>query len=478
MISGSRGIRETRSGRGRIEIWRTSPPSDQPRLVGQVCGCKAGFIRRRYKHKPVWSRICKYTSSTIRLSYIMTNCVTTHAIIAALLAFCVTGGVSAQIRFSGDNNGLSVNGKIIDTGNLHESLLNVVEILGTAGDSFEFRIVADGPFPMRARINGAAYEIWRDRIIESCAIGKARHEVQIQIRPGPVVTAGPLRRLNKASSHQIDTPFLVNSFKGDKQQTDLFVNYGVPLEPIYDNAGRLTVENASISTFVISDQGDTLVERTRNFDYLTNRVKVFPDQDLWVDTQQLEASPDTHDHMVVQIADGRITDVRWRKIEVPDYDQAGLRLSDIMLAYSVEQTENDVPSSANEIVRNDFSILPAPRNVYPTEWPVYLYFEVYGLALNAWGGTDYDVEITLEPQNADRWVRRLFRRKRDKEGVSVSYRGNGSEPEESLYQILDVSDQKTGLYTLTLSVRDNETGEESERVQDMFLQRWKLSCSE
>ena len=60
----------------------------------------------------------------------------------------------------------------------------------------------------------------------------------------------------------------------------------------------------------------------------------------------------------------------------------------------------------------------------------------------------------------------------------MSYRGNGPEPEEALYQILDVSDQKTGIYTLTLSVRDNETGKESERVQDLFLQRWGVSCSE
>ena len=82
------------------------------------------------------------------------------------------------------------------------------------------------------------------------------------------------------------------------------------------------------------------------------------------------------------------------------------------------------------------------------------------MALNALGRTDYDLEITLEPKNADRRIRRLFRRNRDKgrEGVSVSYRGNGPEPEESLYQILDVSDQKTGFYTLSVSVRGQRDG--------------------
>ncbi len=407
----------------------------------------------------------------------MRKCATfTHAIFSALLALYVTADASAQILFSGDNNGLSVNGKIIDNSNLHESLFSVVEILGATSDWFHFQVPVDGAFPVRAKINGTTYEIWRDRIIEYC--GNADHEVKLQIRPDPSVMAGAIRPGEKASGHRVRTPFLVNSFKGDRQQTDVFVNYGIPMDSIYDHSDGVIAEYASISTSLINDQGDTLVERTRNIDYSSNQVKVFPDHYLWVDAQQMQVAPDTHDLMVTQIADEQTTDVWHREITVPDYYQVGLRLSDIMLAYSVEQTENLVSPSTNEIVREGFSILPAPRNVYSTEWPIYLYFEVYGLALNAQGRTDYDVEITLKPKDADRRSRRLFRRNRDGEGVSVSYRGNGSEQEESLYQILDVSGQKTGPYTLTLSVRDNETGEESERVQDLFLQRWGLSCSE
>ena len=478
----------------------------------------------------------------------MRKCVTTQTIIAALLAFYVTADVSAQIRLAGDNNGLSVNGKIIDTGNLHESLFNVAEILSATSDSFGFQVFADGAFPMRAKINGSSYEIWRDRIIESCENSDADHEVQVHLRPDPLVmigTRGKPRRLGtlvqfqirrdppiqpfslmsawirheeeNVFSHQVETSFLVysfkgdgqqtdllvnygvgwkpindqgdtlvertqnyDSFKGDGQQTDLFVNYGIRLDPIYKRSDGMKVESANISTFLINDQGDTLVERTRHFDYSTNQVKAFPDHYLWVDTQQIQVSSDAHNLMVVQKADGQTTDFRRRKIKVPDYDQAGIGLSDIMLAYSVEQTENGIPRGTNEIIRKGFSILPAPRNVYSTEWPIYLYFEVYGLALNARGRTDYDVEITLEPKNADRRSRRLFKRNRDRhrEGVSVNYRGDGSESEEPLYQILDVSSQKTGPYTLTLTVLDNETGEESERVQDLFLQRWGLSCSE
>ena len=404
----------------------------------------------------------------------------TYALSAVLFAFFLTANVSAQIRFAGDKNGLRVNGKIIDTGNLHESLLDVVEILRTQSGNESFAASNTGGFPMRARINGVVYEIWRDRIVESCDARKVDHEIEVRPDPSDIIKK-PLRYYwaLTASGPELGMPLLISSFKGDGQQTDIFVNYGTPLDSIHDRSDGMTADYSNISTFVINDQGDTLVERTRNFNY-SNMVKVFPDQDLWVDTQQMQVSSDENDLMVVQKADGRTMDLRHRYAKVPDYGQAGLMLSDIMHAYSVEQTENGIPPSTNEIVRRGFSILPAPRKVYSTEWPIYLYFEVYGLALNALGKTDYDVEITLEPKNADRRVRRLFRRNRDKgrEGVSVSYRGNGLEPEESLYQILDVSDQKTGFYTLTVSVRDNETGEESGRIQDLFLRRWGLSCSE
>ena len=403
----------------------------------------------------------------------------TYALTAVLLAFFLSANVSAQVRFASNKKGLRVNGRIIDSSNLHESLHKVVEILRTQSGNDSFAAYTTGGFPMRARINGVVYEVWRDRIVESCDTLKANHEIQVGLQPSNVAKAQTHQRALTASGPQLGLPLLVSSFKGDSQQTDIFVNYGTPLDSIHDRSDGMTADYSIISTFIINDKGDTLVERTRNFNY-SNMVKVFPDQDLWVDTQQMQVSSDEHDLKVVQKADGQTMDMRHRYIKVPDYGRAGLMLSSVMHAYSVEQTENGVPPRTNEIVRSGFTILPAPRRVYSTEWPIYLYFEVYGLALNALGRTDYDVEITLEPKNADRRVRRLFRRNRDRgrEGVSVSYRGNGPEPEESLYQILDVSDQKTGFYTLSVFVRDNKTGEESGRIHDLFLRRWGLSCSE
>ncbi len=289
-----------------------------------------------------------------------------------------------------------------------------------------------------------------------------------------IIRKTPQKYEYEAPGRQIELPFLVSSFKGDGQQTELFVNYGIPLESTYDRSTEMIEVNASAGTFLINDRREVLVERTRNIYGLpTNQVMSFAEQHLWIDTQQMQVPSGTHELSVeFETASGQTVAVQRREIMVPNYDQTGVILSDIMLAYSVEQTENGAPLSAAEIVRRDLSILPAPWSVYSTEWPIYLYFEIYGLALNAQGSTDYDIEITLEPKNTDRGIRRIVGGifGRNKEGVSVSYKGSGSRSEESLYQILDASDQETGLYTLTLVVRDNETGEESERTQDLFLE--------
>jgi hypothetical protein len=394
-----------------------------------------------------------------------------HALTAVLLAFFVITDVSAQIRFSGNENGLNVNGKIIDPGGMPERLYDIVmeQMLPLRG----FSVYSDGSFPMRVKINDVTYLVWGDRIVESCETRNASFE--IQIRPG-TGEAGRVRR--KGSGRQIEPSFLVNSFKGEGQQVELIVNYGIPVEFTYDRSDTMIAGKANVRTFLFTDQRKIiLVERTRDFDYSTNQGIVFPDQHLWVDTQQMQVSSDVHGlSMKFETDNGKTVAIQRQEITLPDYGQSGVILSDIMLAYSVEQTESGIPLSENEILRKDLSILPAPRNVYLTEWPIYLYFEVYGLTLNAWGETDYDIEIKLEPEDTSRGIRRLLRRKRDREGVSVSYRGSGSLSEESLYQILDISDQKTGSYALTLVARDNETGEESKRTQRLFLER--LLCSE
>lgn len=398
-----------------------------------------------------------------------------HTLPVLVVTFFMTAGVSAQIRLAGNEHGLSVNGKSIDSGmmpeRLHTIVLESLDVRNWRGFSV---YDSSGSFPMRVKINEVTYEIWADRIVESCETRNARYRIDIQPDMVEIGPARLSRKARKAADRPIKPSSLAYSFKGDGEQVELVVNYGIPLKSAYHPSGELIEIDSDIRILLVDDQGEVLAERTRTMNALSaNRVLKFPDRHLWVDTQKMQTSSGAHELLFKQAISGSdsTADVLNREIIVPDYNQAGLTLSDIMLAYSVEQTDKEVPLSENEILRKDLSILPAPRNVYLTEWPIYLYFEIYGLTLNAQRQTDYEIEIKLEPEKTSRGIRRLFKRKRDHEGVSVSYREGGSQSEEALYQILDINDQKTGPYTLTLMVRDHETGEESMQMQSLFLER-------
>ncbi len=288
-----------------------------------------------------------------------------------------------------------------------------------------------------------------------------------------IISETPERYEYQAPGRQIELPYLVSAFKSDGPQTEVYVHYGIPLTE-YDPSSEMVDITANAGTFLVDERRDILVERRRTiYGLRTDQVVEFAEQDLWVDTQTLKAPAGELELSVeFETASGQTVGVQRRSITIPDFTTGELALSDIMLAYSVEVTEDGQPLAANEIVRDDLSILPAPWTVYATEWPIYLYFEVYGLAITDQGSTDYDVEITLTPKETRKGVRRLVGGifGRGEEGVSVSYHGSGTRSDEKLYQILDASQQEMGLYTLTLRVQDNATGQRTERTQDLFLE--------
>jgi len=283
----------------------------------------------------------------------------------------------------------------------------------------------------------------------------------------------PQQYMYEAPGRQIELPFLVTAFRGEETM-DLYVHYGIPIND-YDLSKERIEITANTGTFLVNDQREILVERRRTiYGLRTDQIVRFEEQNLWVDTQHMEANPGEHDVSVeFETVSKQTVAVQRRTIEVPDFGGAEVMLSDVMLAYSVESTPDGSPLSSNEIVRGDLSILPAPWSVYATNWPIYLYFEIYNLALNSEGQSDYNVEILLVPRDTRSGVARvvgnIFGGRPG--GVAVSYEGSGTRRDEVLYQILDVSEEDMGLYTLTLRVQDNISGRTTEREQDLFLEQ-------
>lgn len=282
----------------------------------------------------------------------------------------------------------------------------------------------------------------------------------------------PERYEYETPGRRVDIPFVTSAFKGSEGEADLYVSYGIPISE--DGRQRETIDiSARIGAFLVGENRDILVERRQTiYGLQRTQMRSFEDAHLWTGAQVMAAPPGRHEvSMEFETTSGATVAVQRRSIEVPDFGQDQLQVSDLMLAYGIEEDSSAEPGGG-VFQRAGFSITPAPWNVFSHRQPIYLFFEIYRLALDDNGATRYEMEARLAPRDnakgVARFVKNLFGGRRG--GVSVSVPGAGSSPDETNYLILDATNQAPGLYSLALRVRDLATGKSVERTTDLFLE--------
>ena len=138
-------------------------------------------------------------------------------------------------------------------------------------------------------------------------------------------------------------------------------------------------------------------------------------------------------------------------LEVEPLAASGFGVSDLLLATSIDD------DGRGPVVRDGIGIVPVAVASFPTGDPVWVYLEVYDLALEG-GRSSYTVEAELRPvARRGGVVGALFGRGQGP-GVSVRTEAQGDRSTESVAFFVDVSDQPPGDYTLRVEVRDEQTG--------------------
>ena len=294
------------------------------------------------------------------------------------------------------------------------------------------------------------------------------------IRAREIFREQPESYTYKAPGRQIDVPFLVASFKNfSSDMTDVYVNYGIPVND-FDPSDDIIDLTANAGMFVVSENRDMLVEQRRTiYGLRTAQVVRFEESNLWIDTEHLRVPPGMHEVSVeFETAGAATVAVQRREVEILDFSGDELALSDLLLAYRIDEAEFGTPTLSTDIVRNGLSIMPAPWSVFSIEQPIYLYFEVYNLDLDSDGNANYLVEAALGPKKQGGAIKNFFKGifGGGNDGVAVSLPYQVASENDGQYLILDATNQEPGLYTLVLQITDQATGKHLEREQDLFLE--------
>ncbi len=260
------------------------------------------------------------------------------------------------------------------------------------------------------------------------------------------------------------------AFRGPGEQTTLEVYYGVP-------PGEVKIEQAEEQDYIrvqaalaLADAGHThiyreaevfLYERSRNEGFSRAKGVFVPD------VLTLNIPPGKYE-LQVQLKDmnsGRVGLYK-QAVDVRDYAQETLQISDIELAYDIGEKPSNI-----RFLKEDIWVVPMPSRAYAGSQKVYVYFEIYNLKQNPFGQTRYKVQylIRYNPRAISGILGSVATGlsafiKYRKPQVSVSYEQVGTDTRTREYVELDLQKVKRGVNVLEIQITDLVSGEQTSRA--------------
>jgi GWxTD domain-containing protein len=251
--------------------------------------------------------------------------------------------------------------------------------------------------------------------------------------------------------------------------TDLFVSYAIKPEVIADNNRDIPYKHSS-GIFFFDSLFNKLGEYKSDIDYLSRKNKIsIPDSgNLFVNTDELVAKPDSGNLSFEIIRDKDKGVAAYHgKFKLRSFNSTSLEMSDVVLASSIDLNSE----IGGRINREDYSILPNPTEIFSKDQDLYIYYEVYNLAKNNNGLTDFEQTIILEKKGQPGFsigkivgsVLKFIGVKGENQQVGLTSRYQTNDKDSPIYLQLDMADYKPGNYLLTVKIKDNITGKESEK---------------
>lgn len=253
------------------------------------------------------------------------------------------------------------------------------------------------------------------------------------------------------------------NFQGSDGQTNVEVYYGIPPEQVEITEQADSAQVLVRCAMALADAAHTTIYRdTREF-YYEGRSDFARVRGAFLPEMLKTQAPPGKYELQVQVKDlaSGHTGLYKQAVEVPDYNVEELRISDILLASEIEDTD-----SAGRFRKGDIRVVPMPTRNYRKAQKVYAYYEIYNLKKNRFGQTDYEVKYVVRTvvgrsEGVVGAVASLFKRRKTQ--ISVSYDHAGTAATEQQYFEIDLDRARPGVQVLEVKIRDRVSGKSDTR---------------
>ena len=269
---------------------------------------------------------------------------------------------------------------------------------------------------------------------------------------------------------QFDVPYKAVQFKDltNSNLTDIYVSYGIKM--VNESHGKPKYKYVhKTGVFFFDKYFNKIAENIKTIQNLNikNEVVIRDSGNFTVNSLKLKSPPDSGNFSFEILRDSDKGVARYHgKYKLRNFNTPNLSLSDILLAYNVETIQN----INGRINRKTYSILPNPTEIFSRNNNLYIYYEVYNLEKNQKGLTDFQQNIILQKLDNQGLIRekksptlKSVGINNEEKQVSLTSNYKTKDKDSEIYIQLDMNGYEPGYYFLTIKIKDNISGKETEQ---------------
>jgi GWxTD domain-containing protein len=270
--------------------------------------------------------------------------------------------------------------------------------------------------------------------------------------------------------------FYTAAFKDIQGRTRLEVYYGVPTTELalerYGDGNRTRVD---LGIGVFDEDWNEINRANEIREFVSQYAVDQAEGSVMVDLHRLLVEPGTYNFAisVQDLNSGRVGIYR-DSLRIEDFTGRNLAISDIEMAGDIIESR-----AGGRFYKEGVEIYPMPNRTYTTEQQIYIYYELYNLTKDDFGTTAYQTNYSISPAELGRSRNILssaFRAIGSLVGLgrreSISVEGEpeyGIRAGENKYLEVDFVDPDPGIYQITLTIQDLNSGTVATRTQEFMV---------